>query len=122
MEGLTGTLLIEFNRRLHTHGVPKETERRLPLEVEHIKRSAKDDLQVTSWLIYHLLQEHPFVDGNKRTASFVLDYYLSKKGYFLPNTRKLQLILKYTGEEWGPREIYKDLKRELVRYNPSFKP
>ena len=98
------------------------SERGMAEFLEHLKKSARDDLEILSWIIYHLLQEHPFIDGNKRTAEFALDYYLKKKGYFLPNSRKLQLILKWTGEEWGPREVYRDLRRELLKYNPNFRP
>ncbi|MBN2029048.1 virulence protein RhuM/Fic/DOC family protein [bacterium] len=34
-----------------------------------------------SHLLYFVIKDHPFVDGNKRIASFLFVYYLDKNGY-----------------------------------------
>lgn len=34
--------------------------------------------------LYHLSRNHPFIDGNKRTAFAVMDTFLEANGYCLP--------------------------------------
>ena len=121
MKDLTADMLVDFNKDQHNHGIPKNVEEKLDLFIQHLALSAKNDLEMASWMIFHLIHEHPFIDGNKRTAVFVLDYYLSKKEYFLDNSTKIHIILKYTGPDWAPKKIYSDLYRILSEYNPKFK-
>ena len=40
-------------------------------------------------LLYFIIKDHPFVDGNKRIASFLFVYYLDKNEYlYQPNGEK----------------------------------
>ncbi|HCC68616.1 MAG TPA: hypothetical protein DEP99_01880, partial [Nitrospiraceae bacterium] len=32
-------------------------------------------------LLYFVIKDHPFIDGNKRTASFLLVYFLDRNNY-----------------------------------------
>ncbi len=122
VKSLTAEMLVTFNSSLHNHGVPSDTSKRLDEILFHLKKSSRNDLDFLSYLLLYLIHEHPFIDGNKRTAGFALEFYLSKKKYFLPRTLMLQLLLKYTGPDWTPRKVYRDLKYYLSEYNPNFKP
>ncbi|MEM4335868.1 MAG: Fic family protein [Candidatus Anstonellales archaeon] len=122
MKELTVDILIHFNKTLHRHGIPKPTEQRMKQHLFHILNSCKNDLCILSWLLAYILQEHPFVDGNKRTAAFLLEYYLQRKKLFLDNSTKLQLLLKYTNHAYRPSKIYRELFNLLGKYNPNFTP
>lgn len=39
-----------------------------------------------SHLLYFIIKDHPFVDGNKRTASFLFVYFLDKNNYLYKET------------------------------------
>ncbi|MFA6027645.1 MAG: virulence protein RhuM/Fic/DOC family protein [Patescibacteria group bacterium] len=39
-----------------------------------------------SHLLYLIIKDHPFVDGNKRTAAFLFVYFLDKTGYLFKET------------------------------------
>ena len=42
-------------------------------------------------LLYFMIKDHPFVDGNKRIASFVFVYFLYKNSYWNENNPKWQI-------------------------------
>ena len=44
------------------------------------------------WLSEKLLKNHPFVDGNKRTAFMVMYVFLGLNGYFL-NAEEKEVVL-----------------------------
>ncbi|MFA5382867.1 MAG: Fic family protein [Candidatus Micrarchaeia archaeon] len=102
MQNITAEMFIEFNKKQHNHGIPIKA-------YENIAE-----------LLFYFIQKHPFIDGNKRTAAFTLDYYLNQKNYYLNESTKLNLILKYvTDEESTPSSIYSDLKKIILRYNQN---
>ncbi|MDO8511689.1 MAG: Fic family protein [bacterium] len=37
-------------------------------------------------LLYFVIKDHPFVDGNKRTAAFLFVYFLDKNNYLYKET------------------------------------
>ena len=49
------------------------------------KMKYRDPIDICSTLFYGLVSDHPFVDGNKRTALLILLYQLQLYGYY-PNT------------------------------------
>jgi Fic family protein len=122
MKSLTAEMLISFNKLLHKHGVPQDSEKKLSSFLQHLSKSANNDLEFLAYLILYILHEHPFIDGNKRTAAFAIDFYLAKKKYFLPRSLLLQLLLKYTGPDWTPKKVYRDLRYYMKDFNPRFKP
>lgn len=123
MKNITAEMFIEFNKKQHKHGIPIKAKEKIDSIISHLIKSDKNDLGVLSEILFYFIQEHPFIDGNKRTASFALDYYLKQKRYKLDNSTRLHLILKYTtDEEATPRKIYLDLKKIISRYNSKFKP
>lgn len=56
--------------------------------------------------LYHLVMNHPFIDGNKRTAFAVMDVFLRVNGY--------QLILS---DDEAYNVVIRVVKRELTKSN-----
>ena len=115
-------LLVAFNKAIQPHGVVAGVEEKLKAFISHVVKSCKNELCIVAWLITYILQEHPFIDGNKRTALFLLDLYLDRKGYMLDNSSKLQILFKLVSPDYTPRKAYQLLKKLLELYNPHFKP
>ena len=73
-------------------------------------------IDICSTLFYGLVTDHPFVDGNKRTALLVLLYQLQLYGYY-PNTEinkfeKLVISVAERSIQQKYRMIYKKFKKE----------
>ena len=51
--------------------------------------------------LYHLSMNHPFVDGNKRTAFAVMDTFLRVNGYelTLPNDEAYDLVMAVVNQQ-----------------------
>jgi death-on-curing family protein len=66
--------------------------------------------QQAAHLLYFIIKDHPFVDGNKRSASFLFILYLSKNNFLLNNKgeRKINdnalVALALLVAESAPRE------------------
>jgi len=122
MKNITADMFIGFNKKQHKHRIPIKAHENIDMLIKHLLLNENKDLKILSELLFYFIQRHPFIDGNKRTAAFTLDYYLNQKEYYLNDSTKLNLILKYvTDEEATPSSIYKDLKKIILRYNPKLK-
>ena len=57
--------------------------------------------------LYHLVQNHPFVDGNKRTGSMVALYFLNQNNYWFDATNEefTELVLQVAAGEKTLRAV-----------------
>lgn len=69
--------------------------------------------------LYHLSRNHPFIDGNKRTAFAVTDTFLRANGYrlTLSNDRAYELVLQA-----AQGQITKENLAEILRSNVTPSP
>lgn len=70
--------------------------------------------------LYHLARNHPFVDGNKRTAWATMETYLLLEGYELTmdDDEAYRLTLDVAAGELDKTQIAAMLERSLVGPNP----
>ena len=69
--------------------------------------------------LYHITKNHPFIDGNKRTAFAVMDTFLRINGYIL-NTDDEEtyiLVLKVAEGSSNKKEIAQYLEQNTVKNN-----
>lgn len=64
-------------------------------------------------MLYGLIKNHPWVGGNKRTATFLVDSFLNRNGLFIsaPATEFVALVLAIEADRWQTTEIDAWLRR-----------
>ncbi len=67
--------------------------------------------------LYHIAKNHPFIDGNKRTAFAVMDTFLRVNGYILntDNEETYILVLKVAEGSIDKKGIAQSLEQNLVK-------
>lgn len=68
-------------------------------------------------LLQSLLKNHPFIDGNKRTALSTTGIFLKLNGYSLKNTHKdeVQFALDVANNKFSLEEISQWLKKNSIK-------
>jgi death on curing protein len=66
--------------------------------------------------LYHIAKNHPFVDGNKRTAFAVMDAFIRGNGYrlALTPTQTYELVLQVAQSDITKEELTDRLKGTIV--------
>ncbi|MGL5082955.1 MAG: type II toxin-antitoxin system death-on-curing family toxin [Microcoleaceae cyanobacterium] len=66
--------------------------------------------------LYHLVMNHPFIDGNKRTAFAVMDTFLRVNGYTLTLTdqQACELVVSVVEGEITKVELIAELRNIVV--------
>jgi death on curing protein len=69
--------------------------------------------------LFHIAKNHPFVDGNKRTAFAVMDAFLRFNGYILPllNEQTYELVLQVAQSDISKEELTMKLEGTIVPKN-----
>ncbi len=64
-------------------------------------------------LCFGLIKNHPWVGGNKRTATFLVDSFLNRNGLFIsaPKSEFVELALAIESDRWQTTEIDAWLRR-----------
>ncbi|MBK4729626.1 type II toxin-antitoxin system death-on-curing family toxin [Oxynema sp. CENA135] len=67
--------------------------------------------------LYHLAMNHPFIDGNKRTAFAVMDTFLRVNGYSLTLTdeQAYELVLRVVKGQLNKAGLLAELKRVAIK-------
>jgi prophage maintenance system killer protein len=54
-----------------------------------------------------MIKNHPWVGGNKRTATFLADSFLNRNGLFIsaPKSEFVELVLAIEADRWQTAEI-----------------
>lgn len=70
--------------------------------------------------LYHLSRNHPFIDGNKRTAFAVMDTFLELNGYTLTltNDQIYELVLRVAQGQMNKEELAIILKSNIILKEP----
>lgn len=81
----------------------------------------KDIFDMAAALLQSLLKNHPFVDGNKRTALFSTGVFLRLNGWKLQNTHKseVEFAIRVDNSNLSLEEIYAWLKENSVSLDPA---
>jgi death on curing protein len=68
--------------------------------------------------LYHISKNHPFVDGNKRTAFAAMDVFLRMNGYILKltNTQSYDLVLQVVQGDLRKEDIANYIERVIQRF------
>lgn len=66
--------------------------------------------------LYHIAMNHPFIDGNKRTAFAVLDTFLDLNNYYLnlTNEQAYTLVLQVVRGEISKAELISYLQKSII--------
>lgn len=69
--------------------------------------------------LYHLIMNHPFVDGNKRTALAAMDTFIRLNGYslILKNTEIYEIVLKVAKSEMSKEALTLKLRENIKSNN-----
>lgn len=104
-------LIDEYGGR---KGILNEGLLRSALEMPKARFDGKDlhrtILDKTAVYLFHMIQNHPFVDGNKRTASMTAMVFFaanSKKGFTIVDVEYQELILRVAQGMATKKEIAK---------------
>jgi death-on-curing protein len=75
-------------------------------------------------LLLVMIQYHPFLDGNKRTAYFCMQRFINKNGYNLNITddEALELVVNVAKGEFSKEELEKLLENKLKKRSKSPSP
>lgn len=68
--------------------------------------------------LYHITMNHPFIDGNKRTAFAVMDTFIRLNGYFLnlTNAQAYNLVIRLTQRQMSKTELTNYLKEFILSW------
>lgn len=82
-----------------------------------------DLIRQAATLCYGLIRNHPWVGGNKRTATAITNEFLKRNGKVIvaPTNEIVTLVLAVEGSTWGVDEI-EDWLRPRVVHLPDFLP
>jgi death-on-curing protein len=66
-----------------------------------------DLIRQAATLYFGLIKNHPWVGGNKRTATAVTDEFLFRNGYEVTATaaETVEMVLAVEGDRWGVDEV-----------------
>lgn len=66
-----------------------------------------DLIRQAATLYFGLIKNHPWVGGNKRTATAITDEFLFRNGYEVTATsaETLEMVLAIEGDRWGVDEV-----------------
>ncbi|WP_206817531.1 type II toxin-antitoxin system death-on-curing family toxin [Chroococcus sp. FPU101] len=69
--------------------------------------------------LYHLAMNHPFIDGNKRTAFAVMDTFLRVNGYVLTlsNEKAYYLVMQVVQKQISKSELILELEKKIEKLN-----
>lgn len=75
-----------------------------------------DLIQQAATLLYGLIKNHPWVGGNKRTATVLTQLFLKRNGLRIvaPVDDILELVTAVEGDEWRMKEIDAWLRAHVV--------
>lgn len=67
--------------------------------------------------LYHIAKNHPFIDGNKRTAFAAIDVFLRMNGYVLGLTdnQSYDLVLQVVQGDLGKEELANHIEHVLKK-------
>jgi death-on-curing protein len=67
--------------------------------------------------LYHIAKNHPFVDGNKRTAFAAMDVFLRMNGYILKltNVQSYDLVLQVVQDNIEKKELADYIERVIEK-------
>ncbi|MFM2429788.1 MAG: hypothetical protein RLZZ511_1001 [Cyanobacteriota bacterium] len=70
--------------------------------------------------LYHIAKNHPFIDGNKRTAYAVMETFLEVNGYQLPlsNNETYELVIQVAQSDISKEALTAKLKATIVPKSP----
>lgn len=70
--------------------------------------------------LYHIAKNHPFIDGNKRTAFAVMDAFLRMNGYRLSYTpnEAYELVIQVAQSDISKEALTAKLKATIVPKSP----
>lgn len=76
-----------------------------------------DLLRQAATLCYGLIKNHPWVGGNKRTATALLDEFLYRNGMDLTvdTDELIEMVLAIEADRWQVAEIDSWLRRHVTR-------
>ena len=79
-----------------------------------------DLIRQAATLCFGLIKNHPWVGGNKRTATAVTDEFLFRNGYEVTATptETVEMVLAVEGDRWGVDEVESWL-RERSKLTPA---
>lgn len=63
-------------------------------------------------LVFSIIKNHIFIDGNKRTGAFILNYLIYKYNLKLESLDIKDIVLKVAKSEIGEKELSNILKKE----------
>ena len=87
--------IIEINKKFHTGTVRSKSS--LDFAVSAAKHT-KNWIEQLAYLLRAIIIDHPFEDGNKRTALVVLAYYFEKNNLVYNEDKITRLIIKIAVE------------------------
>ena len=79
-----------------------------------------DLIRQAATLCFGLIKNHPWVGGNKRTATAITDEFLFRNGYEVTATpaETVEMVLAVEGDRWGVEEVESWL-RERAKLIPA---
>jgi len=83
-----------------------------------------DLIRQAATLCYGLIKNHPWLGGNKRTATAIVNEFLKRNGRKLAaaTSEIVGLVLAVEGEQWGVDEIETWLRNHTSVYSESVFP
>lgn len=109
---------------LHTPPPPNELQQRIEKLCKYANEDDKDEFThpVVKAIILHfwLAYDHPFMDGNGRTARAMFYWYMLKRGYWLTEYLSISRIIKKAPSQYYKAFLYSEKDGQDITYFLSF--
>jgi death-on-curing protein len=81
---------------------------------------AADIIRQTATLCWGLIKYHPWIGGNKRTATALVRIFLSRNQYRLTSTtaQNVEMVLAVESDQWGVETIESWLREHTTPIEP----
>lgn len=72
-------------------------------------------------LCYGLIKNHPWLGGNKRTATHLTDHFLKFNGFEIACTATeiLELVLSIESDKWSVKDATEWMRQYVIKYTPA---
>ena len=121
MQFLSVSLILDLHKMLinefgGSHGIRDKNLLESALAYPKLRYSIqmeRDQYQLAASYGYHIINNHPFVDGNKRIGTLAMLTFLKINGELIniPNNDLYTLAMQIASSKMGEKEITKILKQ-----------
>ncbi len=92
-----------------------------PATTSGVAYANADLCEQAATLCFGLIKNHPWLGGNKRTATHLTDHFLKLNGFEIECTAAeiLELVLSIESDQWNVNDATKWMRQHVIEYTSA---